>query len=40
MNRLLVVALIASIPLHLARAQEVGKVTGVVTDKATGEPLA
>jgi len=40
MNRLLVVALIASFPLHLARAQEVGKVAGVVTDKATGEPLA
>ena len=40
MNRLLVVALLASFPLQLARAQEVGKVTGVVTDKATGEPLA
>jgi TonB-linked SusC/RagA family outer membrane protein len=39
MNRVAVVLLLALLPLQIGRAQEVGKVSGLVTDSATAVPL-
>jgi len=36
MNRVVVALLLASLPLKWAHAQDVGSVTGAVTDKITG----